>query len=423
MAGTFRSIEARAKYIRAEAIDVLRRDLSYSDRRQEIARARWRAIEDGLTPGPSFSLLEAEVRSEVNGLLNSVDFVATPRHLMWLAPSSTSMLLRRHIQKRPMLHPLLCFGADGTNIGTTSRFDDLAPPVRFDSITLVGAIRPAEADNDALLMLGGSIKETKEAVERVIFQSEAASVAKELNLMIYVLLDGGGIYKWLKRRARCGYDLVHRAVLTNDPSTTLRARCTATAEDLQLFLDVQPECIVGGLLHGLCTIFLRLRKRGLDDNERTRFDTWFQKLTGHPFVRGKANDAADASVRDGKLEIEKLDTMLSRLAEVKQHIPCKWHRTLDRLHHLRFERFIPSALLILTNIHLSFLAHTDGGWTVGCHFVAHSLAFAIKYAKADMWVIHEQLVERANQLFKRKARHWSGDALRVMKAHNVVQRE
>jgi hypothetical protein len=416
---SFPSTEARAAYIRSEALDMLQRGLSYAQRREELARARWRQMQDFGKVGPHTLLLEDQVRLELNHLLKSVVIQCPIRTSLWMEPDCTQKLLTYHVTKEPMAHPFLILGTDGTQT-SSCRFDDLEPPLRFNSICLVAAIRPCEQDNKALLFLGALSKESKNDVERVALETRVEVVARSLGLEVMVLIDGGFFYKWVKRRARCGFDFISKASVADDVGTTLHPKCKATAEDWEMLLCCPTANIVGGLLHGLCTILLRIRKTGMSNGERAVLDAWFLKMSGRALCRDKKDTDNDETIRDGKLEIEKFDMVMAKLVDAKLHMPQRWHPSMDRLFALRHTRILPTALVVLSNIHLAFIKHTTLGWSLGCHFVAHTLHFAVTRAKGDLWIVHEQLVERANQIFKKKAKFWSGDAPRVMQAHNAT---
>lgn len=393
---------------------MLRKNISYTSRREEIANAKARAVADMGNYGPHFLLLEEEVRACVNRLLQSVPIVRAVRHSIWISPATCSLLLHA-VFARPTAHSLICIGADAAQTSVACRFDDDDPKIRLDSVCLVNVLRPAEQDNRSLVYLGATMSETKDAIERVVQETHFERIAASLSLKTYLLMDSGGILKWLKRRGVCALDGIAKVHLATDVMTTMKPCVKATSESLNLGIAVDPTHIVPGLLHGLCTIIWRLYKKGLVEADQAVLDAYFVRVTGNALGRPCAG-GADA--KKGKLEIEKLDAVLRRVDELLLHVPPRWHETIRCVHRLRWRRRDLRGLQVLGIIHQAFIANTADGWSLGCHLVAHTVDFAIRFAEGDLWTAHEQLVERANQLFKLKTRFWSGDAARVLASHN-----
>ena len=101
-----------------------------------------------------------------------------------------------------------------------------------------------------------------------------------------------------------------------------------------MLLPIPPSRVLTGLLHGVCTIVLRMRKCGLTDDERMTLDLWFLTVSGRPLARapGQKKDAGARQI-DGKLEIEKLDLLLAKLSSAP--IPARWQATMQRVSELR----------------------------------------------------------------------------------------
>lgn len=399
---------------------MLRRNISHEARREEIALAKSRAMADQGTVGPHFLLLEPEVRARVSKLLASVALVRAVRHSIWLSPQSCSALIAR-VFSRPTAYGLICIGADAAQTAVSCRFDDEEPKIRLDSVCLVNAIRPTEQHNLSLVYLGATLAESKEAIERVIQECRLEETFTPLRLTPYLLVDAGGILKWFKRRKACALDGIAKAHVAVDVMTTLQPRCLATAQSLGLGVNIAPSHLVVGLLHGLCTVVWRMYKCGLTRAEQDTLDAWFEGVTGRR-LRGRtakaSGDDGEADRKTGKLEIERLDAALARFPDLLGHLPERWHEVMRCVRRLRTRRMDSRGLRVLVIVHQRFIENTENGWSLGCHFLAHTIDFACRYACGDLWVVHEQLVERANQLFKQKTRFWSGDAARALAAHN-----
>ena len=500
---TWPSDDARQAYINDEATEMLLFDLSYEERRRMIASARRREVLDFGCCGVHTSLLEPDVRIRVNDRLAAAAFtVAETRDRIVFPPERTKKWRTSLLAKETTPPNLLCIGADGASTPCDCRFDDSLPPRRFDTLLLVTAQRPGEHDNDASFILGAAGKEAKTTIEAIIDDSQVLVGLPE-GTIVYILVDGGGIYKFAPHRGHCDFCGLTLAHINDESETSLKPEVTATTDSFRMLVNIPPTRIVGGLLHGLCTIVLRIRKRGLTDDERANVDRWYEAKTGVTFVRNKnaKKREAEGNPTDGKLEIEALDRLLmpvsasvraevadngaaaaaaggagegaagrgpgggrgggrgdgpgarvrggrggrgpgvggkrtrdGRLAAIKKKDdsfdealtawPERWRPALRRIRQLREATVEPEAQRILTSIHDDCIRYAprEGKriWTLGCHFVAHSIAFAIKFAGADLRVLHEQLVERNNQRFKSKCRHWSGDATRSCAALNAV---
>ena len=316
----------------------------------------------------------------------------------------------------------------------------------MSGLLLVSLMRPLEMGNDSLMILGGCDAENQASIERVIDETGVLEALASLpqRLDPYLLMDGGGIKKFAKSRTKCDFCNIPLSVINVDTETTTKHLLTATSESLSMLTTSKPSHIVNGLLHGLSTILLRLRKCGLSDGERTTFDSWYQKLFGTPIVKNRSTKPkADGSARtgDGKLDIEQLDRVLGPawpspegeqpgkkrrkpvpdpLLPALAVLPHRWHDTMKDIRTLRYAKVLPNASVVLGRIHAAFVRHTpDGtGWGLGPHFVAHAVHFAQRHAGGDLRYLHEQLVERQNQVVKGKLRHWSGDVCRSIRAHN-----
>lgn len=465
--GLFPSHDARQAYVREEAREMLLFDLSFEDRRRMIASCKRRELKDFGTTGPFCSLLEPDVRIALNHILDSNAFAHPSRHLIHSPPSLAQAFVRELYDVRPAKVPdILLIGADGAQTPGQSRFDEDKPPIRFDSMLTVSLLRPLEHDNEAARILGGASHESKEYIEDIIDKSGV--LQHRAGRRPALLLDGGGIYKFAPSKGKCDFCGTARSVLSADSGTTTDVRCTATLESFKMLVDIHPSCIVCGLLHGLCTLVLRIRKCGLTDAERTALDEWYVTNTGLAFVRSRDPQKRDPAspARDGKLEIEALDRMLKPVTAERRRAaagdgagggaggaaqepppkkreleriraadaafeaaldsawPPRWHAALRIVRRLREADREPDALTLLGKIHDDFERYASSkGWTVGCHFVAHAIRFALDHAGGDLRILHEQLVERQNQRVKAKLRHWSGDATKAVCALNAAVRE
>ena len=476
--GGFPSQDARDRYVDDEAREMLLEDLSYEDRRKIVASARRREILDHGHAGPYCSLLEPDVRARVTARLDACRVQSGEKsRLFVVSPPATTARLSRGLFAEPTKRPgLLCIGADGAETGVSSRFDDLEPLIRFDNILQVSCLRVCEHDNDAAIILGAANQECKALIERII--DESGLLEQHPDLLAFLLLDGGGVYKFAPSKATCDFCKLALSVIAKDSETTRKVECKATLEDFKMLVNIPPQRICSALLHCLCTLVLRIRKKGLTDRERQTLDDWNLKETGRAFVRVKHDGKRDeqSAPRDGKLEIEALDALLYPVtAEVRREVqimqrraaggagdaagaagqapaamhdqppapkrrdvdlvrrrdqqfesmlekawPERWHAAIRGIRSLREADVMPDALEVLGRIHDDFERHApDGGWSIGCHFLAHSLAFARDYAGNDLRVLHEQLVERQNQRIKAKLRHWSGDSSRAIAAINA----
>lgn len=313
----FHSVAQRREYVCEEATEMLMFDMSYDDRRRIVASAKRREMRDFGRVGPHTLLLESEVRAELDRQLGQVVLDVHARHAVWLCPAVLSAVLLPPLLSRPLVANLLCIGADGASTPVSSRFDILEPPIRFDSMLLVSAMRPTEMGNASLLILGAAVRESKDIVERIIDESRLLPALERAcpDALVYLLLDGGGVYKFAPAREQCNYDRIPTSVLREDVETTLHPTCSATCESWNMLCPIPPERICTGLLHGLATIFLRLRKKGLTEAERRRLDEWFLVKVGRPIVAAKsqAKRDRDTPASDGKLEIESMDRMFADL--------------------------------------------------------------------------------------------------------------
>ena len=463
---TFPTLLARIEYVEAEARKMLRFNWSYKQRAAIVADAKLREMADHGRVGPHCLLLEPEVRSAVNRRLDASPFAVGPsRSLLWLPPEAAKTQVAALYSQPTTPADLCCLAADGSELSLDGHFDLELPPVRFRSLLMVSALRPGEHDDLAGVVLGGAIKESQVNIERIIDETQLLQNLRA-GTRVYLLLDGGGVYKFAKSRGHCDFCGISRAVLGNDSSITYNPRFTATAESLNMATTIPPANICSGLLHGLCTMVLRIRKHGLTDGERGRLDSWYAKKTGGSLVRTRpraverrAKEPADP--QDGKLEIAALDSILvpdahdedpdvdigappgagdpaaRRAAAAREKsraqfernlasgFPDRWHPTLRTIRELRCAHVLPDALKKLGSIHDDFirLAPDRTGerslWTVGCHFVSHTLAFVAREAAHDLHVVHEQLAERMNQRAKRKISFWSGDCKRAFAAMNA----